>query len=150
MTVGSPRPYPKGAPHPLRYGSRHIRSFGGVTVAGQPSTKYNVSLQMETESTHHPDAPAPPLGAAPSLPAELVRVSFFGMTATEFDEAVGGWGWPRFRGQQVRDWVYGKRVTDPAAMSNLSKRDQATLHERVAFVTSTVTAQQASNDGTRK
>ena len=72
------------------------------------------------------------------------------MTAAEFDEAVAGWGWPRFRGQQVRDWVYGKRVADPAGMRNLSRRDQALLAERVAFATSGVTAHQASSDGTRK
>src|SRR5688500_17154256 len=78
------------------------------------------------------------------------RVPFFALTAAEFDEAVAGGGWPRFRGQQVRDWVYGKRVTDPAAMTDLAKRDQATLRERVSFASSAVTAAQASSDGTRK
>src|SRR5690606_34312072 len=35
---------------------------------------------------------------------------FFGLTAEEFDTLVQSWGWPRFRAQQVRDWVYTKNV----------------------------------------
>lgn len=90
------------------------------------------------------------MSAERTAPTQPARVSFFSAAAAEFDEALAAWGWPRFRGQQVRDWVYGKRIPDPSAMTNLSKRDHATLHERVAFATSTVTTHQASSDGTRK
>src|SRR5215207_6998320 len=77
-------------------------------------------------------------------------VPFFGTSAADFDRAVVDWGWPRFRAQQVRDWVYGKLVADPSRMTNLAKRDQDALAERVAFATSAVTARQSSNDGTQK
>jgi 23S rRNA (adenine2503-C2)-methyltransferase len=35
-------------------------------------------------------------------------------------------------------------------MTNLSKRDQDTLRQRLTFATSTVTTHQASSDGTQK
>src|SRR5207302_8370949 len=43
-----------------------------------------------------------------------------------------------------------KRVTDPAAMTNLSKRDQQLLRERVAFVSADLASRQTSSDGTEK
>ena len=101
-------------------------------------------------------APAPPArqGVEPPVragtPEPTAKLPFFGLTSGEFDAAVVEWGWPRFRAQQVRDWVYGKGVTDPALMTNLGKRERDTLAGRVAFMASSVTALQASNDGTRK
>jgi 23S rRNA (adenine2503-C2)-methyltransferase len=86
------------------------------------------------------DAPA-------NVPA---KVSFFGLDAAGFDAAVAAWGWPRFRAQQVREWVYGKLVTDPAQMTNLSKADRETLGQRVEFTSATVAAHQRSSDGTQK
>ena len=54
------------------------------------------------------------------------KVAFFGLTAAAFDDVVTSWGWPKFRAQQVRDWVYGKLIADPAHMTNLSKADRET------------------------
>jgi 23S rRNA (adenine2503-C2)-methyltransferase len=84
------------------------------------------------------------------MPDAAEKVSFFSLDASRFDAAVTAWGWPRFRAQQVRDWVYGKLVADPAQMTNLSKADRQALHERVDFVTAEVTAHQRSSDGTQK
>src|SRR6476620_2054584 len=78
------------------------------------------------------------------------NIQFFGLDAAAFDAAVVQWGWPRFRAQQVRDWVYGKAVADPERMTNLSKADRQTLRERVSFATAEVTAHQRSSDGTQK
>jgi 23S rRNA (adenine2503-C2)-methyltransferase len=77
-------------------------------------------------------------------------VHFFDFDAPSFDAHVQTWGWPKFRAQQVRDWVYNKAVADPAAMSNLSRADQEFLGQRVQFVTSTLANQQSSSDGTQK
>jgi 23S rRNA (adenine2503-C2)-methyltransferase len=87
------------------------------------------------------------------MPAETaipLPVQFFALTADEFDALVLTWGWPKFRGQQVRDWVYKKAVADPASMTNLSPRDREFLAARVTFATSTVTSHQSSSDGTQK
>src|SRR5687768_3639939 len=78
------------------------------------------------------------------------KIAFFGLDAAGFDAAVAAWGWPRFRAQQVRDWVYGKLVADPALMTNLAKADREALRERVDFPTAAVTAHQRSTDGTQK
>ena len=78
------------------------------------------------------------------------KVQFFGLDAAGFDAVVATWGWPRFRAQQVRDWVYGKLVTDPSKMTNLSRSDRDALRERVEFTTAIVTAHQRSTDGTQK
>jgi 23S rRNA (adenine2503-C2)-methyltransferase len=73
-----------------------------------------------------------------------------GLSAADLDTAGVEWALPRFRAQQVRDWVYGKLVADPCRMTNLNKRDQDLLRERLEFATSIVTARQSSNDGTQK
>jgi 23S rRNA (adenine2503-C2)-methyltransferase len=86
-------------------------------------------------------------GQTPSAGAQL---DFFGLTPPEFDAAVAGWGWPRFRGKQVRDWVYAKLVADPVLMTNLSPRDREMLRERVNFATADVAREQLSADGTLK
>ena len=78
------------------------------------------------------------------------KLDFFGLAAPAFDAAVVEWGWPRFRAQQVRDWVYLKGVADPSGMTNLSKRDRDALGERVRFASASVTACQRSGDGTQK
>jgi 23S rRNA (adenine2503-C2)-methyltransferase len=78
------------------------------------------------------------------------KVPFFGLDAAGFDDAVTTWGWPRFRAQQVRDWVYGKLVADPERMTNLSKAHRQTLRDRVDFGSAEVAAHQRSSDGTQK
>ena len=80
-----------------------------------------------------------------------MRLRFFGLDPRTFDRAAAEWGWPPFRGTQVRDWVYHKLTADPAAMTNLAQRDRQLLAERVEFATAEVaTRQQDSTDGTRK
>ncbi|HXE53875.1 MAG TPA: 23S rRNA (adenine(2503)-C(2))-methyltransferase RlmN [Tepidisphaeraceae bacterium] len=78
------------------------------------------------------------------------RLQFFALMPLQFDRTIKGWGWPRFRGQQVRDWVYGKLVADPKQMSNLSLKDRDKLASEVDFCTAQVTARQDSSDGTQK
>ena len=63
---------------------------------------------------------------------------------------VAGWGWPKFRAQQVRDWVYHKGVRDPAAMTSLSKADREQLAAQVRFGNADTIAHQISEDGTQK
>jgi 23S rRNA (adenine2503-C2)-methyltransferase len=75
---------------------------------------------------------------------------FLGLLPGEFDALVQGWGWPAFRAQQVRDWVYSKLVDAPAGMSNLSKADRETLGQRLEFTPSGIVSHQTSEDGTIK
>jgi 23S rRNA (adenine2503-C2)-methyltransferase len=79
-----------------------------------------------------------------------VRLQFFGADAASVDAAVESWGWPKFRGRQLREWVYDKVVTDPALMTNLAVRDRELVRDKVDFCTAEITASQLSSDGTRK
>jgi len=85
-----------------------------------------------------------------SLAPVAGKSDFFSLTPASFDAVVAEWGWPRFRADQVRDWVYRKLVLDPERMTNLSKLDRARLAEHVSFGTSQVLAHQSSSDGTQK
>ncbi|MEA2710684.1 MAG: rRNA (adenine2503-C2)-methyltransferase [Phycisphaerales bacterium] len=87
------------------------------------------------------------------MPLDLLtsqKLHFLGLRAEEFDAQVQQWGWPTFRAQQVRDWVYSKLVDQPAEMSNLGKLDRQALAERADVTTSRIVSQQISNDGTIK
>jgi len=86
----------------------------------------------------------------PSTGSVEPKVSFFDLSAAEFDAVAARWGWPKFRARQVREWVYGRYVGDPERMTNLSKGDRTTLADRVTFGSATVTRNSLSEDGTRK
>ena len=75
---------------------------------------------------------------------------FYGLTAADADAFLQGQGWPRFRGQQVRDWVYRKAVDHPDRMTNLSARDRSALSTYFAFSTAQTVKHQVSTDGTQK
>jgi 23S rRNA (adenine2503-C2)-methyltransferase len=78
------------------------------------------------------------------------KPSFFGLTPGELDAILAEWGWPRYRGGQLRDWVYRKLTFDPARMSNFSKADRLKLAENLDFAPGEVAVHQDSEDGTRK
>ncbi len=84
------------------------------------------------------------------MPENRENPEFFGLLPQDFDILTAQWGWPAFRGKQIRDWVYSKDVTDPGKMTNLGKSHRERLAEGVTFVNSAVTAHQKSNDGTQK
>jgi 23S rRNA (adenine2503-C2)-methyltransferase len=85
-----------------------------------------------------------------SSTGENPKVDFLGLEAPQFDSMVQGWGLPKFRAQQVRDWVYGKSVLSIEAMSNLSKLDRDKLNALINFTTGKISAHQISEDGTHK
>ena len=86
----------------------------------------------------------------PFPPDNPSRLQFFALDALAFDAHVAGWGWPKFRGDQVRQWVYAKHVIDPAQMTNLAIRDRELVRDRVAFCSGDITTHQVSSDGTQK
>lgn len=78
------------------------------------------------------------------------RLDFFGTPPDAFDSAIAAWKWQRYRGQQVRDWVFQKLVVDPRQMSNLSKLERQRLNDCVTFIESEIAVHQTSSDGTQK
>ncbi len=59
-------------------------------------------------------------------------------------------GMQPFRATQILEWVYRRGVVDPAAMSNLSKRDRDILATEMAFLSGEILAHQIATDGTQK
>ena len=80
----------------------------------------------------------------------LQKAAFFSLLASEIDATVQNWGWPRFRAEQVRQWVYQQGVLDPARMTNLSPKQRDLLAEKFSFGSASIVTQQISSDGTRK
>jgi 23S rRNA (adenine2503-C2)-methyltransferase len=77
-------------------------------------------------------------------------IPLLGTDPTTFDANLADWGWPGFRGRQVRRWVFERLVADPSEMSDLSKADRETLRQHVEFAPATTLRRQDSADGTRK
>jgi 23S rRNA (adenine2503-C2)-methyltransferase len=115
--------------------------------AGNP--RIVAEVYRRRRAAQNANSASPRVQSSPMSP-EPPRLDFFAQDAVAFDAAVVEWGWPRFRAQQVRDWVYGKLVADPAAMTNLSMRDREALAARVTFASAAVATCQHSSDGTLK
>ncbi len=59
-------------------------------------------------------------------------------------------GMPRFAGRQLAEWIYKKRVTSFAEMTNISLRHRALLEEEACIGRQAPIARADSKDGTRK
>ena len=86
----------------------------------------------------------------PSLSVLPAKQDFFSLSPQAFDAIAIDFGWPKFRANQVRDWVYKKGIIDPNLMTNLSKLDRDKLANAISFGESDIAAQQHSEDGTIK
>jgi 23S rRNA (adenine2503-C2)-methyltransferase len=86
----------------------------------------------------------------PSPAPNSPLIPVFGTEPAAFDAALVEWGWPKFRGKQVRQWVFQRLVADPAGMSDLSRANREELRQKVEFSTATILRRQDSEDGTRK
>jgi 23S rRNA (adenine2503-C2)-methyltransferase len=78
------------------------------------------------------------------------KIDIFDLTSRELDEKVVSLGLPKFRAQQLREWVYAKRINDFEKMTNLSKQDRTFLSQHVSVSSATVAKEQHSSDGTIK
>ncbi len=75
-----------------------------------------------------------------------MKTALLDMTIDELRKAVASLGQPAYRAEQLADWVYGRGVTDPAAMTNVPKA----LREAFVVLTSRVAVRTESEDGTIK
>ncbi|MDR3329511.1 MAG: 23S rRNA (adenine(2503)-C(2))-methyltransferase RlmN [Prevotellaceae bacterium] len=73
-----------------------------------------------------------------------------GSTLPELEQVAAALAMPRYAARQIASWLYGQRVADFAAMSNLSAAHRAALAERYALGRYAPAAVQASRDGTTK
>ncbi len=76
--------------------------------------------------------------------------SLLGMTPREIEEALRPFGLPAFRARQVADWLYLRRVADPALMLNLPAALRERLSREYAGTPCRTLECAAAPDGTRK
>lgn len=78
------------------------------------------------------------------------KQNFYNFTLKTLGDYLVSKGHKRFRSQQLFGWVYGKRVTDPDEMLNLSKDFRLELPQLFDFTLPRKLSELHSVDGTRK
>jgi 23S rRNA (adenine2503-C2)-methyltransferase len=76
--------------------------------------------------------------------------NFYGFTQEDLRAFLKGLGKETFRAQQIFKWVYERRITDFAQMSNLSKNFREELKDLLSFELPVVLSHLISVDGTQK
>jgi len=87
---------------------------------------------------------------APPDPAPDARQNLIGMSRTGMAEALAEIGEPRFRADQLFQWVYNRGVTDFEAMTNMAKPLRTALAARFSISRPAVSRDLDSIDGTHK
>ncbi len=93
-------------------------------------------------------------GFRPSAAAAPGKPNLVGLTRTALGEALAGIGVParqvKMRSAQIWQWLYGRGVTDFAAMTNIGKDLRSALEGAFALARPEIVTEQVSTDGTRK
>lgn len=87
---------------------------------------------------------------ATMAPMNDLKTSLTGMDLNELIECVTASGGKKFHARQLAEWLYGKRVYDLNAMTNLSKDLRASLERKYRTLTTRVVARDDSGEGTTK
>ena len=74
----------------------------------------------------------------------------FGKSLAELSQIVKELSLPAFTARQISDWLYKKRVSSIAEMTNLSTKNRSLLSEKYIIGTSEPLDDQISKDGTKK
>ncbi len=78
------------------------------------------------------------------------RPSILGMNVAALEAQVTGMGMPKFRAAQIMEWIYRKRATGFAQMTNLSLADRTALEEKFTLFTGELVRHLRATDGTEK
>jgi 23S rRNA (adenine2503-C2)-methyltransferase len=87
-------------------------------------------------------------GAADGVPAGAAPLALLGVPRAELEAAFATVGEKPFRARQLMRWLYGRLVTDPQQMTDMSAALRAALAARGDLRLPVVDACQASADGT--
>lgn len=79
-----------------------------------------------------------------------MKENIYGLSPEELSQKLMAMGQPRFRTNQICQWIYEKGVTDFSKMTNLSKKLRETLDSTFQFGLLQQVVEQVSDDGTRK
>ncbi len=78
------------------------------------------------------------------------RPSILGMNVAALEAQVTGMGMPKFRAGQIMEWIYRKRATGFAQMTNLSLADRTALDTKFTLFTGELVRHLQATDGTEK
>jgi 23S rRNA (adenine2503-C2)-methyltransferase len=78
------------------------------------------------------------------------KENLFGSTLPELKALVARHNWPRFRAQQIAEWIYKQHLTEFSQMTNLSGTMRNELSSSYAIACMVPSAVQTSADGTKK
>lgn len=76
--------------------------------------------------------------------------SLYDFTYEQMRDLAESFGWKKFRGHQIFQWLYRERVTDFDAMTNLSKDTREILKAHYSIDPLRLVRKQVSHDGTTK
>lgn len=76
--------------------------------------------------------------------------SLYDFTYEQMRDLAESFGWKKFRGHQIFQWLYRERVTDFDAMTNLSKDTREILKDHYSIDPLRLVRKQVSHDGTTK
>jgi 23S rRNA (adenine2503-C2)-methyltransferase len=94
--------------------------------------------------------PLTPDTLTPPDPATDARPNLIGMGRTDMAAALAEMGEPRFRADQLFQWVYNRGITDFDAITNMAKPLRTTLAENFSISRPAVSCDLDSIDGTHK
>jgi len=80
----------------------------------------------------------------------MVKDNLKQLSFDEFEAFALGLGWPKYRADQLRDWIYRKRVSRFEEMTNLAKADRELLEARAVLTEPELIQRLRSSDGTQK
>jgi 23S rRNA (adenine2503-C2)-methyltransferase len=86
----------------------------------------------------------------PTPRADQPPARFFAGDSVALEQTVREWGWPRFRADQLLQWVYRRGVADPAAMTDLAAVHRQQIADRMILTSASIVRRQHSSDGTLK
>ena len=76
--------------------------------------------------------------------------SIYDLTYEQMEEMVLANGWKKYRGNQIFQWLYRKRITEWDMMSDIPLDVKTRLSEQYSFKPLELVSKQVSQDGTRK
>ena len=76
--------------------------------------------------------------------------NLYNLTLEQLGALLESWAEPRFRAQQIWDWLYDQRVSDFDAMTNLPRKLRDRLRIETTLGVLEIAAEQVSHDGTVK
>ncbi len=84
------------------------------------------------------------------LPVSQSAINILALDVSGMNVLMGKLGWPKYRGKQVLRWLYQKRITDIADMTDLSLTDRSQLKAIATLSRATNVDMREATDGTKK